>query len=186
MKITIFLVMLACFAMFTNEVNAIGLEGMGGKIGIVMPEGDADTNIGLGFIADLGVIVPELNALRGEFSAEYWGDSYDIGYWEWSWSSISFNGTAKYHFPLGGDISPFAGAGLCIALSRWSSEWKGTIQNQPYGSKASDNDINFGVHLVGGVDVPLSPNMKLTGEAKFSTAGSDIFQITGGLVFKLK
>jgi hypothetical protein len=188
-KIILFFALpLLCITLFPCFSNALGFEGIGGKVSLVMPEGNANNNIGLGVIADLGTILPQINALKGEISAEYWGDSYDVGYYEWSWSSISLNGTAKYHFPIGGNISPFAGGGLGLIISRWSSDYKADLGYE-WGvitGDLSDSDIDIGAHLVGGADIPLGSNLKFVAEAKLSFGGTDTLQLSGGLVFKLK
>lgn len=188
MRFGVTVTVVALFCLVYSGGHAISIESVGGKGAIVFPEGDADTNIGLGLIVDMGTVLSNINALKAEASAEYWGDSYDVGYWEWSWRTISFNGTAKYHFPIGSNISPFAGGGLGIVFSRWSTKWAKPIEYSLPGLEkgSSDNDLDLGINLVGGVDIPLGPNLKIVGEAKFSTGGSDTFQISGAAVFKIK
>jgi hypothetical protein len=137
----------------------IGLKEIGGELALVMPEGDADTTFGLGVVADLGTIIPEL---RAEASAEYWGDSWEVLGYEWSWSAISIGGTAKYYFPMSGNMSLFAG-----------------------GGSTSDSDMDIGFHLIGGVDIPISPTMKLSPRLKYAIDGTDALWVTGALSFRL-
>ena len=92
----------------------IGLKGIGGKIGLVMPEGGADNTLGLGVVADLGTIVPQL---RLEGFADYWGDSWGTAPYECSWSTITIGGTAKYDFPIEAAFTPFVGGGAGLAVS---------------------------------------------------------------------
>ena len=182
-KITLFVsLIISCVTAFPTVVNAIGLEGVGGKLAIVLPEDPMGTSIGLGVVGDLGTVVPKVPQLKVEPSVEYWGDSYEVLGLETSWKSISFNGTAKYHFPIGGKISPYAGGGLALTISRssWESKWAWV------GTSGSDTKLDIGLHLVGGADMPLSPSMKVTAELKYAIDGADTFEIVGASVFKLK
>jgi len=179
--ILISILLTICVVVFPNVGHTIGFEGFGGKLGLVLPD-VGDNTIGFGAIGDLGTILPTLNALKAEASAEYWGNSYDYFGGKSKLSVISVNGTAKYYF-TGSGISPFAGAGLGLVLSRASVEF-----DQPvFGvSDSSDTDTDIGINLVGGVDIPIGIGMKFVAEGKFSTAGGDWFQITGGIVVRLK
>jgi opacity protein-like surface antigen len=188
MKKSILLVLpLLCLIIFPSISHALGFEGIGGKISLVMPRGPAGNNIGFGVIGDLGTILPQMNPLKAEGSLEYWGDSYDVTYWSWSWSAISINATAKYHFPVGGNISPFAGGGLGFIISTWSEDWGGA-SGDLFGFKTnvSDSSVDLGAHLVGGVDIPIGTNLKFVTEAKITMGGTDTFMISGGIVVKLK
>ena len=162
----------------------IGLKGIGGEIAIVLPEGDADTTLGLGVVADLGTIIPQL---RLEGTAEYWGDSWEAPGYEWSWMTVTIGGTAKYDFPINSSITPFAGGGLGLAISRWSSDWKGTSiwMEQTPGFNTSDTDTDIAFHAVGGVDMPIGANMKFTAQLKYVIDGSDAIWLTGAILVKL-
>jgi len=186
MKKSILLVLpLLCLMIFPSISHSLGFEGIGGKLALVLPDDPMDNTIGLGVIASLGTIVPKINALKAEASAEYWGNSYDFIGAETKVSYITFNGTAKYYFSSSG-MSPFVGGGLALILARASVSWK----TQPiYGnisgdSSSSDTDIGF--HLVGGVDIPLGPGMKFVVEGKLAMDEPDAFHIAGGIVVKLK
>jgi opacity protein-like surface antigen len=188
-KLVLLVLPVLCLMVFPSISHALGFEGIGGKISLVMPKGSAGNNIGFGVIGDLGTILPQMNQLKAEGSLEYWGDSYDVTYWSWSWSAISINATAKYHFPVGGNISPFAGGGLGFVISTWSSDWKGAsgdIFGFQTNASDSSSDLGLGIHLVGGVDIPIGTNIKFVAEGKINTGGTDTFMISGGIVVKLK
>jgi opacity protein-like surface antigen len=181
-KLILISVLLAlCVMVFPNVGHTLGFEGFGGKIGLIMPDA-GDNTIGFGAIGDLGSILPSLPPLKAETSLEYWGNSYDYFGGSSSVSVISINGTAKYYFTSTG-ISPFAGAGLGFIISRASVKF-----DQPvFGiSDSSTSETDIGINLVGGVDIPIGTGMKFVAEGKFSTGGVDLFQITGGIVVKLK
>jgi hypothetical protein len=118
-KLVLFLILLSlCLMIYPSISGAIDFEGIGGKLAIVLPDGRNNT-IGFGVIGSLGSILPQMMALKAETSAEYWGNSNTFGASTRSFSNISFNGTAKYHFSSGG-MSPFAGGGLGLVFSRYS------------------------------------------------------------------
>ena len=85
MKRAMLIVSLAfsCMLVFATIGSAanIGLMGIGGQVGLVMPDYGGDNTIGFGVIADLGTIIP---VLRLEGSADYWGDSWGVEPYEWS------------------------------------------------------------------------------------------------------
>ena len=180
-KLILISVLLAlCVMVYPNVGHTLGFEGFGGKIGLAMPEGD--NALVFGAIGDLGSILPSLPPLKAETSLEYWGNSYDAFGMSSSTAVISIYGTAKYYFANAG-IAPFAGAGLGFTIIRASWDYTQPIYGiQP---KTSSSDSDIGLHIVGGVDVPIGTNMKFVAEAKYSTAYGDWFQITGGIVVKL-
>ena len=189
-SVLLLIVPLMCLVLFPSMGSALGLEGVGGKVALIMPDGPADNNVGFGVIAELGTIVPHINQLKLETSADYWGDSYDVTYYEWSWSSISLNGTAKYEIPIGGNLVPFVGAGLSLVISRWKSEWKAASGVEDiWGNMAtenSDSDFDIGTHICGGVNIPLGPGLKIIAEGRYAMGGTDTLQLIGGIVVKLK
>ncbi len=179
---------LSCILTFAagDSVAQIGLRGIGGKVALVMPENEADTTFGLGVVADLGDIMPQLNLEAG---ADYWGDSWEIFGLETSWSTITIGGTAKYHFPMDSNISPFAGGGVALSISRWKSEWKGATPYYGYGYGAgesmSDSDMDIGFHAVLGADMPIGSNMKFTAEAKYAIDGCNALWLSGAILVQL-
>ena len=183
-KSVLFVLPLLCLMIFPSISHSLGFEGIGGKLALVLPGDPMDNTIGLGAIASLGTIVPQINALKAEASAEYWGNTYDFIGAETKVSYITFNGTAKYYFSSTG-MSPFVGGGLALILARSSVSWK----TQPiYGNitDSSNSDTDIGFHLVGGVDIPLGPGMKFVVEGKLAMDEPDAIHIAGGIVVKLK
>jgi hypothetical protein len=178
---------LSCILAFPIIISAadIGLKGIGGKVTLVLPEDPMDSTIGIGVLADLGIIIPQLKA---EASLDYWGNSYDTFGVDTSWRSIAIGGTAKYHFPFSGNISPFTGGGIEFIFSRAKVEIPATtfLGVATDGGSSSESDTDVGFHLVGGVDIPIAPNIKLSAEAKYAVDGADSFQIGGALVYKLE
>jgi len=175
---------LLCLTLFPCVSGAIEFDGFGGKVAIVLPEDPWDNAIGFGVIGSLGSIFPQMTALKAEVGAEYWGNSYGALGFDTSLSSISFNGTAKYHFTNVG-MSPFAGGGLGLIFTRSSVSWN-TKPEYALVTDTSDTHLDLGFHLVGGVDIPIGPGMKFVVEGKYATDGVNTIQLSGGLVVKLK
>lgn len=163
--------------------SGIGFYGIGGKLGLIMPEDPIESTFGLGIHADLGQITKDihLSAL-----IDYWSKSYDsgtplYGTAEWSWTEIVLGATAKYFFKTTSKIEPYAGAGLGLTIGR--SKWEASYMGVDYDDSVSDT--NLGLHFVGGLEYPLSPTMKGIAEAKYHLNGADYFGIYGGVTFLL-
>jgi len=187
MKTTLlFSLMISCVLIFAAAGSAmdLGLRGIGGEVGFVMPDYAGDNTFGLGVIADLGTILP---VLRLEAFANYWGKSWDAGFYEWGWSVITVGGTAKYDFPIGKNFIPFVGGGAGLAFARWNSDWKSGTETWwgTAGVDNSDTDIDLAIHGVGGVDIPIGTNMKIIVQAKYDISGTDALWLTGGLMVQL-
>jgi len=178
------MIVLSCIMIFPAISGALDFQGIGGRASAVFPKGDAGTSFGLGAIADLGPIIPQWEPLKAEISVNYWGDSYNAAgsLYKTDLTSVSFNGTVKLQFTLGGKISPFIGGGLGLDIERW------TIGQDSSGSVGSTTDSNTGLltHLVAGVDIPLGPDFKFTPEAEYNMGRTDTFQVIGAFVFMFK
>ncbi len=154
----------------------IGLYGLGGRIGLVMPEDPIESTFGLGVQADLGTITKDIHL--GAF-IDYWGKSYDTGVdSDVSFSLFVFGATAKYFFQTQSKFEPYAGAGLGFAYGR--SEF-----DSDYLGDASGSDTDLGFHLLGGFEYPLSSSMKGLVEAKYHLDGVDYLGIYAGITFPL-
>lgn len=181
---------LLCVVIFASVSNAemdLGLRGIGGEVSYVIPDYAGDNTFGLGVVADLGTILP---ILRAEGSISYWGKSWDAGYYEWGWTTITIGGIVKYDVPLGcttgSSFIPFVGGGPALVITRWSSDWKGT--NNLFGladvnTSATNTDIQL--QAVAGVDVPVSSKTKLTVQAKYGLGGNNTLWLTLALMVAL-
>lgn len=161
----------------------IGLKGIGGRAGFVMPD-QGDNTFGLGVVFDLGTIISQL-AL--EASADYFGYSYDLLGAKLSSNIINFNGMVKYHFPVGGNFSPFAGGGFTFQYARVKSEYQAaSLWGVPVGeTSSSESETDTDLHIGGGVDFPIGTGMKFTAEARYFLDDETIW-LTGGIILKLK
>lgn len=181
--LAISLIFMCVIVVSAADAADIGLKGIGGLVGFVMPDYEGNNTLGFGVVADLGTIMPQL---RLEGSADYWGNSWDLPGVEWSWSTITIGGTAKYDFPMGESFTPFVGGGLGFAISSWETNytgetwgWTGTPGN------FSDSDTDLGIHVVGGIDMPVGSNMKFTAQAKYAMGGADALWLSGAILVQL-
>jgi len=177
------MIILSCIMIFPAVSGALDFQGIGGRISAVFPKGDADTNFGLGAIADLGPIMPRWEPLKAEIYVSYWGNSYKAAaIYKTDLTSVSFNARAKLQFTLGGVIFPFIGGGLGLDLERWTTEQD---SSGSVGS-ISDSDTGLITHLVAGVDIPLGADFKFTPQAEYNMSRTDTFQIVGALVLMFR
>jgi len=180
----LFLAVLLMFSLSMAQTD-IGLKGVGGKLGYIMPDNDIENTIGFGLIADLGQYNDNISL---DAYVDYWGKSYDVGASEWSWSVISIAAIGKYAFESSGSFQPYAGGGLGLDIGR--SEWKYTgptspnpLYNIDYDGSSSDSDL--AIHLVGGATMELSEGLEGLAEVKYTIGGADYFGIYVGVIYSL-
>jgi opacity protein-like surface antigen len=183
MLIVVFIMTTLVFSQtFAQE---IGLKGVGGKIGFIMPDGDIENTIGLGLQADLGQYNENISIAA---YLDYWGKDYSLGTnYEWNWSVVSIAAIGKYEFEPSGNFTPFAGAGIGLDFASWESKYTGPTNG--LGSfaipSASASDTDFAIHFVGGATMELSPKIEGIGEVKYTLGGADYFGIYIGVMYKL-
>jgi opacity protein-like surface antigen len=151
----------------------IGFKGIGGKIGLVGPEGGIDNAIGFGALVDLGSVTDMIEL--GAF-LEYWSKS--VGGVDFN--ALTIAAMVYYHFPMeGSSLSPYVGAGL--GFSRTEAGVRNIIG--PFGGSVSNTDLS--ISLAGGVDTALSPKATGRAEFKYNLDGIDYWSISVGVIFKL-
>lgn len=167
-----------------------GLNGVGGKLGFIMPEGGIDNTIGFGAVADLGTLtLSSVGDIALGASVDYWGKSYNEGSdWEWKWSVISIAATGKYFFPMESSFKPYAGLGIGFDISSWKSEYNGPDYGFGFDSafNASESELDLALHLIGGATMKLTPSLDGFAEVKYTTGGIDYFGIYVGVMYALK
>ena len=170
--------------------SQIGLNGVGGRVGYVMPEGEIENTFGFGLNADLGTITPDIKLFA---YIDYWGKGEDIGHYEWSYSVFGFAAIAKYEFKTSGKVVPYAGGGLGLNINKAKAEYNGPDLSSEYSGyysaedfEVSDTETDLAIHLLGGASMPLSPKMDGFAEIKYTIAGDfDYFSIWAGVNYKL-
>lgn len=178
-------VLLLCVLVSVSAAQTdIGLKGIGGRLGFIMPESGIDNTIGLGANADLGSI----SMFKVYAYLDYWSKSYEeSNVWEWRWSVISLAAIGKYFFEIEGDFEPYAGAGLGFDISSWKSEYTGPATGFGFEDdwESSDSEFDLALHLLGGATYALTPTLDGFAELKYTTGGIDYFGIYVGVMYKL-
>jgi len=147
----------------------IGLYGIGGKLGFVMPEDPIDNTFGLGIHADLGTFTKDIH-----FGAliDYWSKSYDLGHdLDGSLSEIVLGANAKYFFQTPSQVEPYAGGGLGLAIGKGEAEWRDPITGDIH--KESNSESGLGLMFLGGLEYPFSPTLTGLAELKYFVSLSD-------------
>ncbi len=178
-------ILLVSFSSLSLAQADIGLKGVGGRIGFIMPEDPIDNTLGFGLNADLGTITPSI-LLHAYL--DYWAKSYDVGYYGWTWSAIGIAAIAKYKIEMEGSLKPYVGGGLGLNISKISSEYKGPQSDLwgQYSPSVSESNSDLAIHLVAGAAMALSPQMDGFAEIKYTIDGADNFGIFVGVNYKLK
>ncbi len=184
-KLLLIMLVLATPFMAMAQLD-LGLYGVGGQIGYVMPEGDIENPISFGANLDIGSFGENIDLYA---YVNYWGKSYDVGeYYEWSYSILSIAAIARYPFEMQGSLKPYAGAGLGFEIASWDSKYTGptyggyiTAADYDY----SDSSTDLGIHLLGGAEMEINEKMTGFGEVRYTISDVDYFGIYVGVTYSL-
>lgn len=182
-RISKLLVLVLCLAVTVvfAETN-IGLNGIGARLGYVMPEGDVDNTIAFGATADLGQLSPDIDL---EANVTYWSIGEKIGGFDWSWSSFLIDAVAKYKIKMdNSDLKPYVGGGLGLHFATvkydWVDPWTGNKTDE------SDSETDIAIILAGGAKKTFSETIDGFAEIRYTIAGDlDTFGIFVGAIYKL-
>lgn len=182
--------MLFIFVISASAQLNFGLNGIGGKVGFVMPSSGIDNTIGFGAVADLGTLtIGSFGDIALGAHLDYWGKKYSANsYLDWKWSVISIAALGKYYFPMeGSNFRPYAGVGLGFDISKWKSKYNGPDLGYGFNTNYNDSASNFdlALHLIGGASMAVSPTLDGFAEVKYTTGGIDYFGIYVGVMYKL-
>ena len=158
----------------------LALNGVGGKIGLVFPEGPIGSAVGLGLEAELGTVTPDL-AVKAFL--DFWSNGYEDEEIQHRTTQVSMGAVGKYYFEPIQELLPYAGAGLALNIG-WFSH-TGPPHFHGHWESGSYSDVDIGIQIVGGAEMPLTPTMDGFGELKYSIDGADYFSIMAGVIFKI-
>ncbi|MFQ5639330.1 MAG: hypothetical protein ACE5IR_15205 [bacterium] len=144
-----------------SSAQNIGLQGAGGRVSFVDPEGGGGGAIGLGGHVHLGEIIPNL-VLHP--SLEYWSKS--------GVSAFTINADVRYYFPTEGNIDFFGGGGIALNFT-----------SVDLGQFGDANSTDLGLNILGGADFPVAENLVATAEIKFLLSDFHAIKITGGITY---
>jgi opacity protein-like surface antigen len=154
------LLFLIAFGVTGENVQAQGLKlnGVGGRIAYVDPEQLSGT-VGLGGY---------LNFTAGKFAllptVEYWTkSSTNLDFSQWLLAA-----DARYYYSSTESLKPFIGLGLGVLST-----------DVGIGDASSD----FGLDVLGGVDIPINEKLSFSGEIKFVVTDLHSIRLSGGLTY---
>jgi hypothetical protein len=164
-------------APYASAETNLALRGIGLKAGVVNPD-EIGSTLGLGLIADLGTIHPNV-AL--ESYAGYWSQTESDFGAEVGVKDFSFGGKAKYLFNVSNPtVQPFAGAGLGLHVLNANVDIPAvTVGGSTIfpATSMSDTDVKVGLDLGGGLRLDRGSQFSFLGEAYYSIV-SDVSQFS--------
>ncbi len=177
MKKTIFLAAIVLVTMsltFNNSYAQKGAMAIGGQLGYHIP---SDGDNGFGFLADFEYMATPDIALCGKIGYTSWVSEKTLGM-DVSMSEIPIKVGGKYFFPMSGSMALFLGAELGLHMFSTSVTYLG------YSSSSSSSEV--GLALMGGIHLPLSPQIDFIGDLKYSFV-SDLkyLSISAGILYRL-
>lgn len=139
------------------QAQGLKLNGIGGRVGYFDPEQLSGT---IGFGGHLNIAAGKLTLLP---TVEYWSKSKNsVDFSQWS-----FAADARYHYSTE-QLNPFVGLGLGVLLTDGS---------------VGDSSTDFGLDLLGGVEIPLNEKLALTGELKYVLTELHSVRLSAGLTY---
>ena len=164
MLLLIFVMALAGSTVYAQ--TDIGFKGVGGKIGLVDPEGGGGATFGLGAFADLGAIASKIHL---EGNLDFWSKSFSGGGVKSSFRDIAIGGTVKYFFPLSNpSLRPFAGGGLALHFLNVDIDIpEVNIGGTTFGGSSSSTTTKIGFNIAGGVFYKMNEKVDLLAEFKY-------------------
>lgn len=171
-------VLLAITTLGTAEAqrSRIQLEGLEFRVDLIDPE-DVSSTVGFSGCADLGLLMPGMGL---ELGIDFWHKSWDYtDHSDFSWTEIAFLGSARYDFPIDSPLIPFIFGGLNFDI------FTASVDPDPgYHGDTSDTELEFGIHMGGGAEYPITDKVNLTGRVGYNfNGGPDYAFLGGGLKF---
>ncbi len=163
----------------TSAETNLGFFGLGARVGFVKPE-DIDGTFGLGLQVKLGTIIP---ALALEVFADYWSKSYDVGVGDASLSDIGIGAMVKYYFETKSNVKPYVGGGLGMQFISSKVDMP-AIPPFYSGGEVSTSQSDIGIHLAGGMELPLADKLDGVAEFKYVLSDGNYLGIFGGIIYK--
>ena len=157
----------------SSETVGLGFRGIGGRIGLVDPEGTSST-VDLGVHIDFGDVARNIHVLG---LAEYWSVGQDIGPYNADLKDFAIGADVNVDFPLQDSrITPYVGGGLGL-------HWLSADTNVP--GVDDDSDTKLGLSLQGGVKTDAMPNLALFGELRYNfVSDANQLKLCGGFTYR--
>jgi len=168
------------FILLILPALAFNTVGLGGKIGVAIPE-DIDATFTFGFFGRFGIS----RNIKIESGIGYWTETET--YYPFSiktkYSDLSITGTLHFLFPIPkSNFQPYTGFGLGIH----DVNTKNTEIHTGHVWYTHD-ETNFGFHMLGGANYFITPRSLVFGELRYAVVDEwyNTFSITWGFEFLL-
>lgn len=156
-----------------SEDVGLGFRGIGGRIGLVDPEG-ASSTVDLGVHIDAGEFA---HNIRLQPIVEYWSVGQDVGPYNADLKDFSIGADVNIDFPLQDSrMTPYAGGGLGLHWLKSST----SVPNVPDVS-----DTKLGLNLQGGIRTDMMPNLAVFGELRYNfVSDANQLKLLGGFTYR--
>jgi len=160
-----------------SEDVGLGFRGIGGRIGLVDPEG-ASSTVDLGVHIDAGEFA---HNIRLQPIVEYWSVGQDVTLFGSTYSvdlkDFSIGADVNLDFPLQDSrLTPYAGGGLGL-------HWLKASNDAPGGAEVSDTKL--GLNLQGGIRTDVMPNLAVFGELRYNfVSDANQLKLLGGFTYR--
>lgn len=169
---------------------ASGKTSAGFKIGIAFPEDVGPAFCLGGHLTFLG-IAKTIPTLGFEPRFDFWWASedqyyYPVGNLDNDYTTFRFLGNMKYILPVEAEVKPYFGIGLgffIISRSIETVHWNGHTY---VIYRDTDTDVDLGMLMFGGIEIPVAKKSNLLFEFGFSVDGFETAHLLGGMSFGLQ
>ncbi len=155
---------------------AIGLKGIGPRVGFISVSEDVGSTFDIGVVANLGTLLENVQ-LVGSFDT--WGKSEDENGASASTRDFVLAGGARYAIPMEGDLQPYATGGLALHI------YRGSVEIPSINFDESDTDLRIGLDIGGGVVKPLNSGMDVFGEILIRINEVNQYLFSVGVMFDM-
>ncbi len=179
-------------AMIIGAVITVSAEtGVGFHFGLAMPE-DIDAGFCLGGHLDFPDAVPSVPGLGFETRLTMWFSDNDryigaIGtHLDNDYFTFQFTGGPKYIFPVKrSPVLPYIALDMGFYVTNWRGEWYAWEGHDYVIYDDSDTEIDFGMMMAFGIEIPLNRKFNGRVELGFSADGIDAGYLLFGGTFGL-
>ncbi len=183
LKKILFIVLIFGFIKISYSQSNIRLEGIGGKIGYIIPESPIYNTFSFSAHADLGNI---FNRIYVGAIAEFWSKSYNSSalpnnYLDGKWTEFILAPTFKLKYYTGTKAITYIGGGVGFAIVNFIND----MTNLSQSFKLNSTRLNAALFLFGGAEYPITPRLKGIGEIKFHLGGANFLGMYLGATYLL-
>ena len=182
-RFSIVLMVVAVCTIATSAHAALGLEGIGARLGSVDPEGVSAT-LHYGLIVDLGTVGENFAV---ESYAGYWSKNQNFFGIESSYSDMMFGAKGRYLFQTSNaSVKPFVGFGGGLHVIKAEFTLAPSFFGVPVPSEtAEETEMRPGIDVGGGLQIDSGGQFAFLAEVWYA-AVSDASQMafTAGLIYK--